>query len=114
MLDNLTKETDREIASARLMAVSNVCSAEAVDGLISFAAKGRGMNRLKDLARKALKDATGADVRGGADEWRAWWKENKKDFDFEAVRAAREEAAAKRKAKEEKKRQRKEKREKKQ
>ena len=113
LLDNLTKETDREIARARLMAVANVSSPEAIDGLINLAAKGRNMNRLKDLVRAALKDATGENVRGGADEWRAWWKENKKDFDFESVRAAREEAKAKREAKEEKKRQRKEKREKK-
>jgi len=113
LLDNLSKETDRGIATARLMAVSNVCSAEAVEGLINFAAKGRRMNRLKDVTRKALKGATGANVAGGADEWRAWWKKNKRDFDFEAVRVAREEAAAKRKAKEDKKRERKEKRDRK-
>ena len=120
LLDDITLETDIQIVRARFMAVAEIPDKKAIEGLIDFLAKGRrgGAGPQRDAARKALQYATGADAprehrQSGkdADRWRAWWRENEKHFDFEAVKAARAQAEAEAAAKAERKREQKEKRE---
>lgn len=119
LLDDITLETDIEIVRARFMAVAEIPDKKAIEGLIDFLAKGRrgGAGPQRDAARKALQYATGADAPRehrasgkDADRWRAWWRENEKHFDFQAVKAARAEAAAEAAAKAERKREQKAKR----
>ncbi len=119
LLDDITLDTDIEIVRARFMAVAEIPDKRAIEGLIDFLAKGRrgGAGPQRDAARKALQYATGVNAgremtKAGkdADRWRAWWRENKKDFDFEGVKAAREEAQAEAKAKADRKEAQKEKR----
>ena len=58
--------------------------------VVTFPSKGQNQS-----AVAALKWATGARVSGGADGWRAWWREAKKTFDFEEAAERRAEANAK-------------------
>ncbi|MDF1702656.1 MAG: HEAT repeat domain-containing protein [Planctomycetota bacterium] len=104
LLGGINLETDIRIVRARMNAVANIPDKKAIEGLIDFLARGRrgGAGAQRDAARKALQYATGADARArdhkssgrDADRWRAWWRENEKHFDFEAVKAARAQAAA--------------------
>ena len=119
LLDHITLDTDIEIVRARFMAVAEIPDKKAIEGLIDFLAKGRrgGAGPQREAARKALQYATGANPerdnrKAGrdADRWRAWWRENERDFDFAAVKAAREEEAAAQAAKAERKREQQEKR----
>ena len=84
---------DRETAKARLMAAAEVLRPEAVDALIAFASKGRnrGTNGQKDSAIQALRRATGQNLGSDPDKWRLWWKDARDRFDFDALKADREE-----------------------
>lgn len=95
LLSDIDRNTDGKIVRARVMAVANVPHADAVDALIAFAAKSRRMANRGRVVRDALVYATGERVRGDVDAWRSWWKENRKNFDFQAVKARREEAEQK-------------------
>ncbi|MDA1193553.1 MAG: HEAT repeat domain-containing protein [Planctomycetota bacterium] len=99
LLGGIDHDTDLEVIRASIEAVAAIPAKESVEGLIDFLALGRrgGREKARDLARKGLKQLTGAapdeDNRQAgrdADRWRAWWRENEKGFDFEALRAARE------------------------
>jgi len=109
LLDGIKGETPREEVEARLHAVGNIPSKEAVEGLIDFTASvGRGQRGdWHAAARGALKYALRTDV-GGADPdlWRAWWREHGKEFDFKAAAAARVEERAAAAEKERKKKER--------
>lgn len=116
LLDGIDLDTDIAMVRARTMAVAEIPDKKAIEGLIDFLARGRrgGAGPQRDAARKALQYATGQNAQArehraagkDADRWRAWWRENEKHFDFEAVRAAREQAAAEAEAKAERKRER--------
>ena len=90
LLDGIQAATAREEVAARLRAVGNVPAAEAVEGLIDFLARGRGRGDWNQSARLALRYALRTDA-GGADPdlWRAWWRENRRGFDFAAAAADR-------------------------
>ncbi len=85
---------DRTLIKARAMAVANVPDAEAIESLIQFGSRGRRGAGFRDITRDALNYATGQRFRTNPDEWRRWWREAKKHFDFPAAFAAREEARA--------------------
>lgn len=84
-------DEDRDTARSRLMAVGNIPSPEAIEGLITFMSRGRnkGSNRQRELARDALRYATGLKLGNDPDKWREWWRSAKKTFDFEAAAAKR-------------------------
>jgi hypothetical protein len=90
---DLDVEEDPETARERLMAVANVPHADAIEGLIAFAAKGRkrGRNQQRQLAFQALRYATGQKFPADPDAWRSWWNEVKRDYDFTLAAARREE-----------------------
>jgi len=98
-LDALTSDievgTSPDVVKARLMAVANIPTADAIDALIQFLSKqGRGKNGpQREACRAALMDATGEKLGNDPDAWRAWWKDAKKTFDFAA--AAQRRAAEK-------------------
>jgi HEAT repeat protein len=100
-------EEDQETAKARIMAVAKVPSKEAIDALIAFASKGRnrGTNNQREFATKALQAATGQKFNRDMDKWRSWWKEHRDTFDFEMMKAERDEQ---RRAEEERRAQREE------
>jgi hypothetical protein len=78
------------ILEARLRAIANVPTAEAITSLIDLMAKGgRGNAWWKRSVREALMYATGEKFGPEADAWRKWWKEHGKDFDFAAAAARR-------------------------
>jgi hypothetical protein len=86
---------------ARMHAIANLPSKDAVEEIIQFRASGRrragpaegpgGENRGK-IARDAFAYAVGVDVGQDPDAMRTWWKEHEKGFDFQAAaeRRARE------------------------
>jgi len=95
VLDSKSDE-DRSVRQARAMAVANVADKEAIERLIQYGYKDRrGKGRTRDIATKALRYATGAQVKGGIEAWRKWWSENEKSFD---PLAAAEQRAEKRTA----------------
>jgi HEAT repeat protein len=87
LTSNIEMDTTTDVVRARLMAVAQIPSAEAVDALIQFLAKqGRGRNGMqRDACRAALREATGENFGNEPDAWRGWWKEAKKTFDFDAA-----------------------------
>jgi HEAT repeat protein len=111
-LDALTSgieiDTSPDVVKARLTAVANIPTADAIDALIQFLAKqGRGRNGpQREACRNALKEATGQNLGNDPDAWRGWWKDAKKTFDFAAAaqrRAAEKDAKDGEKHKPEKK-----------
>ena len=107
LLDGIKATSDPGVVSARLMAVANIPSKESIERLIKFADMGRrGWNRHRKSCWAALRYATGAKVKGGLDQWRDWWRQNKSSFDFEEAaerrtrqRVERSEKAGKKKRK---------------
>ena len=95
LLSDIDRNTDGKVARARMMAVANVPDAEAIDSLIKFAGKSRRMANRGKVVRDALIYATGERIKGDVDMWRSWWKENKRNFDFQAAQKKREEAKLK-------------------
>jgi len=92
LVDGIKNDTEKDEVEARLRAVGNIPSPDAIEALIDFAAShGRGNRSDWNAAtRNALRYATRADA-GGADPdlWRAWWRKNGKTFDFDAAAADR-------------------------
>jgi hypothetical protein len=89
-------DLEREELRARLLAVANVAEAVAVDELIDYGASGRRRVVELDLVRQAIRYATGETVRGDIDQIRAWWRERREAFDFEAAARRRAEEKAER------------------
>jgi hypothetical protein len=95
LLDGIDLGVDLEIVGARAMAVANIPSPKAIEGLIDFMGRRhRDGTGIRAQLTKALTYATG--VKGGndPDTWRAWWKAAKVGFDFEAAAAERAKARA--------------------
>ncbi|MHC4954204.1 MAG: HEAT repeat domain-containing protein [Planctomycetota bacterium] len=105
LLDTRADE-DRDIVSARAMAVANVPSKEAIERLIQFGYKGR-KSRSRNVASAALRYATQQPVKGGIEQWRKWWSDNKKTFDVVDAAAKRDEKRAAEQAKKAKREERK-------
>jgi hypothetical protein len=106
LFDGITDETSEEVFGARMQAVAGIPDAEAIEELIKFlSARGRGKwaGRKRSVIN-ALQTATGERFGGDPDEWRSWWKENRKTFDFEAAAERRQSDADKRAEREERKR----------
>jgi HEAT repeat protein len=102
LLDAIEPTTGVDVATARLMAVGNVPTKEAVEELIDHAARGRRAESHRGGAIKALQYATGVKL-ANLDAWHRWWSENKRTYDplaaAAARQAARDETAAKEKEK---------------
>lgn len=116
LLDALEPTTETDVAGARLMAVGNVPTKEAVEELIGYAARGRRGEHHRAAAIRALQYATGVKL-SNLDAWHRWWSENKRTYDPQAAAAARQvardEEAAKAQEKAERRARRGEEREKK-
>ena len=118
LIGGIDRESDRNELKARLMAVANVPSKDAIELLIKFMDAGnrRGRPGHRGAADAALQYATGAGNvrkqwdrtkgRGGENAWRDWWREHKKTFDPKAVAAAREQARREAEAREAEKQER--------
>lgn len=101
----LAAETGIDVTSeelvARMHAIANLPSKDAIEEIIQFRASGRrrggasegpGQENRGKTARDAFAYAVGVDVGQDPDAMRAWWKEHEKGFDFSAAaeRRARE------------------------
>jgi hypothetical protein len=97
---DMDPEVEQDTARQRLFAVANVPSAEAIEGLIDFLA--RGINRRtgqRQFAAQALRYATGKQYGNDPDQWRSWWKDARATFDFEAAAEGRAQDAARKEEK---------------
>jgi hypothetical protein len=95
LLDDITVHTDGAIVRARLHAVANIPTLDAIDALIEFASKGRnkGSGGQRELALDALHYAT--DIKlPNLDQWHIWWAANRRTFDVDAAAKHRAEADA--------------------
>lgn len=108
LLDDVEDSASEELFRARVMAVANVPHADAVDDLIQLlASRGRGRwSGLKRCVVEALRDATGENLGADPDAWRAWWKDARKSFDFDAAARRRTESHEKEQEREERRRDR--------
>ena len=97
LISGIETDSPPDVAEARLAAAANIPTAEAIEALIQFLAKqGRGQNGpQREACRRALRAATGENLGNDPDTWRAWWRDAKKTFDFDA--AVRRRAAEKQK-----------------
>jgi HEAT repeat protein len=97
LMSGIETDSTPDVAEARLAAAANIPTAEAIESLIQFLAKqGRGQNGpQREACRRALRTATGENLGNDPDTWRAWWRDAKKTFDFDA--AVRRRAAEKQK-----------------
>ena len=91
LLKGLDPKTPRAEAEARLKAVAEIPHAEAIERLMQYGSKGRRGNTHANLVVAALRHATGQKFGKDPDTWRAWWRENRATFDFEAVARERDE-----------------------
>jgi len=90
---SIPHDSDRGLARDRLMAAANAPSKEAIDRLIQFGSSGSRRQRWRrQMTILALRYATQEQVSGGIDEWRKWWKENRRAFDTEVAAKRRKEA----------------------
>lgn len=93
LLDGVEPGVDLDVVEARTMAVANVPSAKAIEGLIDLMARRhRDGTGIRGHAAKALTYATGVRQANDPDAWRSWWKDVKGSFDFEAAAAERAKA----------------------
>jgi HEAT repeat protein len=97
-----------DVARARAMAVANVPSKETIERLIQFGYKDRkGSGQTRKLATAALAYATQTKVRGGVEQWRQWWSDNKDTFDVDAAAEKRASRRIEQKEREAKRKERK-------
>ncbi|MFO0934660.1 MAG: HEAT repeat domain-containing protein [Planctomycetota bacterium] len=90
LLDGIELGVDLAVVEARAMAVANVPSAKAIEGLIDYMGRRhRDGSGIRGVLAKALAYATGTKQANDVDAWRAWWKDAKATFDFQAAAAAR-------------------------
>lgn len=104
LLDGIPHDEEGKVVGARLLAVANVPHRDAIEALLKFGSgsgKRRGGDGRGGLAATALQYATASKERRRIEEWRRWWSENGKDFDFVA---AAEKRAEQRREREEKRR----------
>jgi len=94
LLTNVSTETSPDELRARLRAVANVPHAEAIDELLRFASSGRKANRRSKWAQQAMAYATCQKDDKSLDQWRRWWTDNKKTFDFEGAYLQRQQERA--------------------
>jgi HEAT repeat protein len=110
-LIDIKSGTDRDVMSARAMAVANVPSKEAIERLIQYGYKDRrGSDATRRIATRALTYATQVKLKGNLEEWRRWWSDNKDAFDVDAAAEARANKRAEQAAKAAKKAERERKR----
>lgn len=107
LLSNVSTEASPDELRARLRAVANVPHADAIDELLRFASSGRKANRRSKWAQQAMAYATCQKDDKSLDQWRRWWSDNKKTFDFEGAYLQRADERAEAAAKAEKRKQRK-------
>ena len=95
-------DTPLDVVTARVMAIANVPTADAIETLINLLSRaGHGaMAGHRGLIRNALRYATGVELAGDPDAWRGWWKDAKKDFDFEGAAERRAAERAKKQGRE--------------
>jgi hypothetical protein len=90
LLDGVELGVDLSIVEARALAVANIPSAKAIEGLIDYMARRhRDGSGIRSVLAKALAYATGVKQANDVDAWRAWWKDAKATFDFQAAADAR-------------------------
>jgi len=100
ILDGIEVGIDLDVVGARAMAVANVPSPKAIEGLIGYMARRhRDGSGIRAQLTKALTYATGVKGANDDDAWRSWWKDAKATFDFQAAYAERERARAEKAAK---------------
>ncbi len=100
ILDGIESGIDLEVVGARAMAVANVPSPKAIEGLIAYMARRhRDGTGIRGQLTRALTYATGVKGPNDDDAWRSWWKDAKGTFDFQAAAAERERARAEKAAK---------------
>jgi HEAT repeat protein len=87
LMSGIGTDSSAEVVEARLTAVANIPTADAIESLIQFLAKqGRGQNGpQREACRQALRAATGENLGNDPDKWRAWWRDAKETFDFDAA-----------------------------
>ena len=91
LLDGIGTGTTLDEVDARCRAVANVPSPKAIEELINLMAKRhRDGSGIRSSATKALQYATGERSGNDPDQWRAWWKDHEKSFDFDAAAERRE------------------------
>ncbi len=112
LVADMDSATRSEVVEARLGAVANIPHADAIDALIKLASSGRrrGAGGLAGRSARALRTATGENFGSDPDAWRAWWKDAKKTFDFDAAAEERDQARARQAEKERRRAEREERR----
>jgi HEAT repeat protein len=101
LLHAIEPDADQEVARARLRAAANIPRNEVIDELLQVGSAGRrgGAQWRVMAAIEALRYATQAKVKGGIDEWRHWWTENKATFDADLAANQRADARLREQAK---------------
>jgi hypothetical protein len=97
---DIHSQAPADLIKTRLHAVANVPSKEAIEELIDYAAKRRRGEGHGHAVGAALRYATGLKLGNDPDKWRAWWREAKDTFDFEAAAEQRAEGARRQEEKE--------------
>lgn len=115
LLEDVEDSATEDLYRARVMAVANVPHADAIEALINhLARRGRGKwGGMKRCVIEALRDATGEKLGADPDAWRAWWRDAKRTFDFEAAAQRRADAHREAEERDERRRDSKERRRKK-
>ncbi|MHC4549946.1 MAG: HEAT repeat domain-containing protein [Planctomycetota bacterium] len=112
-LTDIPAQTDVAVARARLRAAANIPSKEAIERIIQFGSSGRrGRGWRRKVATDALRYATQEQVRGGVEDWRRWWSDNKRTFDVDFAANKRAEQRAKEEERKQKRAERKRKKKK--
>ena len=93
---DMRSDTERDMARARARAAANIPSKAVIDELIKIGSSGRrGSKWRKGVATDALRYATMEQVKGGIEEWRRWWSDNKSKFNPDLAASLRAEKRSK-------------------
>ena len=85
-------DVERDTAQARTRAAANIPSKKVIDELLKLGSSGgRKAKWRRGVATSALRYATMEQVRGGIDEWRRWWSDNKTKFNVDIAASLRAE-----------------------